>query len=118
RDAALRRIVLYQIANGLERDVGGQREKAHSNNAERKPLVVLAAMNVLVDLHPPKQSSARDHLNEAVDAETNQRDASCHCAGDYSHDAFEAVPREREVFQPAASAYDGHAITEDSVRHP
>lgn len=102
-DAALRCVTLHEIANRFVGDVGGERQEANANDSQRKPFVAFAAMDVFVDTHAPQQCRTRGDFDQAVDAETDERDAPRDRSRNDSDETFDAIPREREVLQSAAS---------------
>lgn len=108
---------LPEVAEGLESNVGGKDKEAGSDDAEGDLLVAFAVMDGGVDVHPPEERGAGNHFHEAVEAESDERDAAGDDSGNESDDGFEAVPGEGEVFETAASADQESAVGGGGVGH-
>jgi hypothetical protein len=65
----------------------------------------------------PQQSGATRDLDEAVQPEADQRDATRDQTGYQRHDPFQTVPGDGEVFELSTSGDKSFASTESSLRH-
>ena len=92
-----------EITNGFVRHVGGQRQKAAPDDPQGAPFEIFTAMRVRVHRHAPQEGRSRRHFDEAIHAETHQRNAPREYARANGNEPFEAIPHNREIFQVLTS---------------
>ena len=93
---------LEQGADGTIGDVSGEQQKAAADDPQRLTLGRLASPLVGIPAQPPECRQAAGDLDRRVEAEADQRDASGEEPGDQRDEAFERIPRDGDVLQPAA----------------
>jgi hypothetical protein len=85
------------------RDVSRQRDETHADDPQGDPLGIFSLPPVKIAVQPPEQSGSTDNFDYAVEAEADQGNASSKDAGNQGRHSFNAVPDDREVFQPLSA---------------
>jgi len=99
----------------LRANVNRQGEKAHADYPQRFPLNVLTPGRVEIVVKPPEQSGSRRDHDQAVEAETDERDGpgyhSCH----YGDHSLKAVPCDGAIFELFATNPLRRRKSEDTI---
>src|SRR6185369_13529254 len=66
----------YQVADSCPTHVRREGEKTDADRPQCQPFDPLTAMFICVHRHSPEQRCSRAHLNKAIDAESDQRNAA------------------------------------------
>src|SRR5271157_1136590 len=100
RQAAFRQGLDPESANRLNGNVSSQQQETNSDKTSRDSLGTLTALRVHIDAKSPQQDSRRGRLDHRVQTEAHQCDTARQHSGYERNRSLEAVPCQREVFQP------------------
>src|SRR5579864_402264 len=106
-----------EMAEGFETNVCRQQEKTSADDAQREFLIRLATVYVRVCDHPPQQRDSGREFNKAVDTECYEGDATRDPPCCDSHESFESIPGNSEIFELASLLSQGSTVGNGRFRH-
>jgi hypothetical protein len=96
RNSSLWRGTEVQRATRINDDVGREGKERDADRLKRAPLHAFPAQRINVGIQPPQRGEAGPDFDDAVEAETDERDAAGGDPGDDRDESLDRVVRDRE----------------------